>query len=154
MKISELLNERLIKIGLVGAEKEEVFEELLDLLLRERLIGDRRAAHSAILDREKKQSTGIGYGVAIPHGKSGTVKQLCAALGVSKSGVEYESLDEEPVHVVFMLLAEENKPGPHVMALAQIATLFKVPGFIDQLVAAKTAKELYDMVVAEEEKET
>jgi fructose-specific phosphotransferase system IIA component len=153
MKISELLNERLIKIGLVGAEKEEVFEELIDLLLRERLIGDRRAAYSAILEREKKQSTGIGYGVAIPHGKSGTVKQLCAALGISKSGVEYESLDGEPVQVVFMLLAEENKPGPHVMALAQIATLFKVSGFIDRLIAAKTAKELYDVVVAEEEKE-
>ena len=153
MKISELLNERLIKIGLVGTEKEEVFEELIDLLLRERLVTDRRSAYAAIMEREKKQSTGIGRAVAIPHGKSAAVRQLCAALGISKSGIEYESLDGEPVQVVFMLLAEENKPGPHVMALAQIATLFKVPGFIDRLIAAKTAKELYDAVVAEEEKE-
>jgi len=153
MKISELLNERLVKIGLVGTEKEEVFEELIDLLLRERLIGERRAALASIMDREQKQSTGIGRGVAIPHGKSTTVKQLCAALGISKQGIEYDSLDGEPVQVVFLLLAEENKPGPHVMALAQIATLFKVPGFIERLIASKTPKELYDVIIAEEEKE-
>ena len=153
MKISELLNERLIKTDLVSTEKEEVFEELIDLLLRERLISDRRAAYSAILGREKKQSTGIGRGVAIPHGKSPAVKQLCAALGISKPGIEYASLDGEPVQVVFLLLAEEGNPGPHVMALAQIATLFKAEGFIERLIASKTPKELYDAIVAEEEKE-
>ena len=153
MKISELLNERLIKTDLAGTEKEEVFEELIDMLMRERLVTDRRGAYSAIMEREKKQSTGIGRGVAIPHGKAAVVKQLCAALGVSKTGIEYDSLDGEPVQVVFLLLAEENKPGPHVMALAQIATLFKVPGFIEKLTAAKTPKELYDAVIAEEEKE-
>ncbi len=153
MKISELLNERLIKTTLVGAEKEEVFEELIDLLMRERLVTDRRAAYAAIMEREKKQSTGIGRGVAIPHGKSAVVRQLCAALGISKDGIEYDSLDGEPVKVVFLLLAEENKPGPHVMALAQIATLFKSPGFIERLIASTSPKELYDVIVAEEEKE-
>ncbi len=153
MRISELLNERLIKTDLVSTEKEEAFEELIDLLLRERRITDRREALVAIMAREKKQSTGIGRGVAIPHGKSAAVRQLCAALGISKKGIEYDSLDGEPVQVVFLLLAEENKPGPHVMALAQIATLFKVQGFIEKLIAAKTPKELYDTIIAEEEKE-
>ena len=112
MKISELLNQDLIKVGLEGDEKEEVFEELIDLLVRQDRLADRDAARQAILTREEKQSTGIGRGVAIPHGKSGTITQLTAALGISSEGIEYDSLDGEPVRVVFLLLAEEGNPGP------------------------------------------
>jgi fructose-specific phosphotransferase system IIA component len=153
MKISALLNVNVIKTDLEATEKEEAFHELIELLVRERRVTDRDAAMAAIMEREEKQSTGIGFGVAIPHGKSAAVQQLCAAMGISKEGIEYDSLDGEPVHVVFLLLAEEGKPGPHVMALAQIATLFKVSGFIDRLIASKTPRDLYDVILAEEEKE-
>lgn len=153
MKLSELLTENLIKVDLESVEKEEVFEELIDLLVRGKCITDREAARAAILEREAKQSTGIGRGVAIPHGKSATITQLTGALGISKEGIEYESLDGEPAQVIFLLLAEENNPGPHVEALAQIATLFKIPGFIERLVAAETPRELYDIIAAEEERE-
>jgi len=152
MKISELLTEKLIKVNLGSREKEEVFEELIELLVKERRVSDRLAAREAILERERKQSTGIGRGVAVPHGKSSTIPELTAALGISKEGIEYDSLDGEPVYVVFLLLAEENKPGPHVAALAQIASLFKVPGFIERLVAAETAHEIHDIIVSEEAK--
>ncbi|HUV38106.1 MAG TPA: PTS sugar transporter subunit IIA [Planctomycetota bacterium] len=153
MKISELLTPELIKVGLEGDEKEEVFEELIDLLVRQSRIGDRDAARRAILDREGKQSTGIGRGVAIPHGKSSSITRLTGALGTSSDGIEYDSLDGEPVQVVFLLLAETDNPGPHIEALAQIATLFQVPGFIERLVAVESAQELYDIIVAEEERE-
>ncbi len=153
MKISDLLNERQITTRLAGATKEDVIRELIDLLVKEKLVVDARMALKTIMDRERQQSTGIGRGLAIPHGKSGTVKHICAAMGISQNGIDYDSLDGEPVHVVFLLLAEEGKPGEHVMALAQIATLCKVPGFIDRLVASKTPKELYGVIVAEEEKE-
>ncbi|HUU42920.1 MAG TPA: PTS sugar transporter subunit IIA, partial [Planctomycetota bacterium] len=143
----------LIKVGLEGDDKEEVFEELIDLLVRQSRIGDRDAARRAILDREGKQSTGIGRGVAIPHGKSSSITRLTGALGTSSDGIEYDSLDGEPVQVVFLLLAETDNPGPHIEALAQIATLFQVPGFIERLVAVESAQELYDIIVAEEERE-
>jgi fructose PTS system EIIBC or EIIC component len=152
MKISDLLNERLITTKLAGKTKEAVFRELIDLLVKENLVIDPRMALKPIMDRERQQSTGIGRGLAIPHGKTGTVKQICAAMGVTKDGIEYDSLDGEPVHVVFLLLAEEGKPGAHVLALAQIATLFKVPGFIDRLIEARTPRELYNVILAEEEK--
>jgi mannitol/fructose-specific phosphotransferase system IIA component (Ntr-type) len=121
-------------------------------LVKEKRIPDRKAAREAILEREKKQSTGIGNGVAVPHGKSSTVPELTAALGLSREGIEYDSLDGEPVYVVFLLLAEENKPGPHVAALAQIASLFRVPGFIEGLMAAETPRKVYDIIKAEEAK--
>jgi len=153
MKISELLNESLIKVGLESLEKEEVFEELIDLLVRSGRVKDREAARKAIVEREEKQSTGIGRGVAIPHGKTATIMELTGALGIAKEGIEYDSLDGEPVQIVFLLLAEENNPGPHVEALAQIATLFRIPGFIERLIAAETAREVYDTIAAEEERE-
>ena len=153
MKISELLTQGLIKVDLESFEKEEVFEELIDLLVRENRITDRDAARRAIIERENKQSTGIGRGVAIPHGKSPTIRELTGALGISRDGLEYDSLDGEPVHLVFLLLAEDDNPGPHVEALAQVSSLFRIPGFIERLVAAETARELRDIVAAEEERE-
>ena len=136
-------------VGFVGF----FFEELIDLLVRENRITDRDAARRAIIERENKQSTGIGRGVAIPHGKSPTIRELTGALGISRDGLEYDSLDGEPVHLVFMLLAEDDNPGPHVEALAQISSLFRIPGLIERLVAAETARELRDIVAAEEERE-
>ncbi len=153
MKIAELLTENLVKVDLESFEKEEVFEELIDLLVREKRITDRDAARQAIIERENKQSTGIGRGVAIPHGKSVAITQLTGALGISKDGLEYDSLDGEPVHLVFLLLAEDDNPGPHVEALAQISSLFRIPGFIERLIAAGTPRELYDIIAAEESQE-
>lgn len=153
MKISELLTENLVKVDLESFEKEEVFEELIDLLVREKRITDRDAARRAIVERENKQSTGIGRGVAIPHGKCAALTQLTGALGISKGGIEYDSLDGEPVHLVFLLLAEEDNPGPHVEALAQISSLFRIPGFIERLIAAETPRQLCDIIAAEEERE-
>ena len=153
MKIAELLTENLVKVDLESFEKEEVFEELIDLLVREKRITDRDAARQAIIERENKQSTGIGRGVAIPHGKCVAITQLTGALGISKGGLEYDSLDGEPVHLVFLLLAEDDNPGPHVEALAQISSLFRIPGFIERLIAAETPRELYDIIAAEESQE-
>jgi fructose-specific phosphotransferase system IIA component len=153
MKISELLAEDVIKVGLASEEKEEAIEEMIDVLVRAGRAVDRDAAREAIMSREEKQSTGIGRGVAIPHGKSGTVKQLTSALGVSKHGIEFDSLDGEPVQIIFLLLAEANNPGPHIEALAQVARLFQVSGFIEDLIDAGSASEVMDIIIACEERE-
>jgi mannitol/fructose-specific phosphotransferase system IIA component (Ntr-type) len=152
MKISELLTETLIKVGLASRGRDEVFDELIDVLMREKRITNRQAAREAILEREKKQSTGIGNGVAVPHGKSSSVPALAAALGISSKGIEYDSLDGEPVFVVLLLVAEENNPGPHVAALARFAALFRIPGFIESLISADSSRKAYNIIMAEEAK--
>jgi mannitol/fructose-specific phosphotransferase system IIA component (Ntr-type) len=152
MKISELLTVTLIKVGLAGRKRDEVFDELIDVLVKEKRITDRQAAREAILEREKKLSTGIGNGVAVPHGKSSSAPALAAALGISAEGIEYDSLDGEPVFVVLLLVAEENNPGPHVAALARFSALFRIPGFIESLIAAGTSRKVYDIILAEEAK--
>jgi mannitol/fructose-specific phosphotransferase system IIA component (Ntr-type) len=152
MKIAELLTETLIKVGLTGRKRDEVFDELIDVLVKEKRITNRQAALAAVLEREKKLSTGIGNGVAVPHGKSSAAPALAATLGISAEGIEYESLDGEPVFVVLLLVAEENNPGPHVAALARFSALFRIPGFIESLIAADTPRKVYDIIMAEEAK--
>jgi PTS system nitrogen regulatory IIA component len=153
MRIAEFLTADVIKVGLRSTGKEQVINEMIDILVRTGKITDREAALKAIMEREVKQSTGIGRGVAIPHGKSPTITKLTGALGISQDGIEYDSLDGEPVQIVFMLLAEANNPGPHIEALAQVARLFQIPGFIEKLTRCQTVQEVLDVIAAGEEHE-
>lgn len=150
MKISDKLNTSLIKVGLESEEKEEVFEEMVQLFVENDLIQDRDAALQAILEREEKMSTGIARWLAIPHGKIAEAKGLLIAVGISKDGIEYDSLDGEPVYIVIMVFAEEGNPGPHIEALAEISRLFSIPGFTSKMCAAETAQEVLQMIKNEE----
>ena len=141
MILLELLDASSIKIGLESTDKEECFEELIDLLVRAGRIADRERALDAICTREEMCTTGIGNGVGIPHGKDESITQITAAAGTSRGGIEFESKDEKPVHLVFLVLAEANNPGPHLQTLSEIATLLHTPGEYDKLVTAKTAEE-------------
>ncbi|NOZ21841.1 MAG: PTS sugar transporter subunit IIA [Planctomycetes bacterium] len=149
MILLELIEEALVKIDLESKDKEEMFEELLDVLVRAGKIKDRRVALDALWEREEKGSTDIGKGVAIPHAKTDAVDDLVIAVGVSKDGIDYESGQDEPVHVVFLMLATENNPGLHIEALANIATLVETPGLYQKLVGAETAKDVIAILVAE-----
>lgn len=150
MRLSDILTEEVIKVELESEDKEESFAELIELLVREGKISDREAALDAIEKREALGTTGIGKGVAIPHAKEGTVEHLVAALGISREGIEYEAIDDEPVHVVFLVLAELANPGPHVQCLAEIARLLQVPGFYKRLLNATTAKGALEAIKSEE----
>lgn len=149
MILLELIEQSLIKTDLEAADKEELFEELLDVLVQAKKVKDRRKALDALWEREQKGSTDIGKGVAIPHAKTSAVDELVGAIGISKDGIDYESDGDEAVHLVFMMLATENNPGLHIEALANIATLVETPGFCRRLLDAKTSKEVFDIVVAE-----
>ena len=150
MKLSDLLSENVIKVDLESEDKEEVFPELIELLVRTDRINDRAAALNAIETREDMGTTGIGKGIAIPHGKDACVRKLTAALGISRRGIEYDAIDDEPVHVVFMVIAQPDNPGPHVQCLAEIARLLQIPGFYKRLLAASSPKEVLDTIAAEE----
>ena len=150
MKLSELIDENTVQAALESEDKEEVFAELVELLVRAGRITDRDRALQAILIRESVATTGIGNGVAVPHGKDGSVSQLAAAIGLSADGIDYDAADEAPVHVVFLILAEADKPGPHVQCLGEIARLLQVPGFCDRLRQATSAEDALAIIRAEE----
>ena len=150
MRLRDLLDESVVKVDLKSLEKEECFEEMIDLLVRAGRLSDRAGALEAVRQREAQGTTGIGQGVAIPHGKHPSVPALTAALGVSKSGIAFDSIDGAKVHLVFLLLARNDDPGPHVRALAEIARLIQTPGFYRKLAGARSAKEVLDLLDAEE----
>lgn len=150
MKLSELLDESVITAELEGEDKEEVFAELVELLVRAGRLRDRDGALEAILAREDMATTGIGNGIAVPHGKHPSVTALTGALGISTAGIDYDAADGNPVHVVFLVLAQVNNPGPHVQCLGEIARLLMVPGFPDRIRRAETPEQVLDFIRAEE----
>jgi mannitol/fructose-specific phosphotransferase system IIA component (Ntr-type) len=150
MRLRDLLDESVVKTGLESLDKEECFEELVDLLVRAGRLEDRAGALQAIEEREAKGTTGIGGGVAIPHAKHDSIQHLVAALGTSGEGIEFDATDGEPVTVVFLLLAPVDDPGPHVRALAEIARLIQTPGFCRKVTEAAAPAEVLELLEAEE----
>src|SRR5688500_18425087 len=125
MKVLDFLSKDSVVIDLKSQAKREVLSEMCDMLQATGKIPEAPAVLAALITREKLGSTGIGQGVAIPHGKSDVTKNLIGALGISKRGVNFESLDGEPVHVIFLLVAPNDSSGIHLKALARISRLLK-----------------------------
>lgn len=152
MKIMDFLDKKAIKLDLQSAEKEDALKELVDLLAETQEIGDKKSILKALIERESLGSTGIGQGIAIPHGKTDKVSELVAVLGISHKGVNFEALDGEPVYIFFLLVAPKDTAGPHLKALAQISRLLRDSYFCELLKRCKTAEEVYDLIRREEEK--
>jgi len=150
MKLTDILKPDLIKVGLESEEKEEVFEEMVQLFVDAGLLADRDAALQAIIEREAKMSTGVARWLALPHGKIEEAKGLLLALGTTDYGIEYDSLDGEPVYVVLMVFAELGNPGPHIEALAEISRLFSMPGFTARIREAESAEQILSIIKQEE----
>jgi mannitol/fructose-specific phosphotransferase system IIA component (Ntr-type) len=150
MRLRDLLDESVVKVGLECLDKEECFEEMIDILVRAGRVSDRAGALEAVRQREGQGTTGIGQGVAIPHGKHASIPTLTAAVGLSTKGIEFDAIDGVPVRAVFLLLARTDDPGPHVRALAEIARLVQTPGFYRKLAEARSPKDVLDLLDAEE----
>ena len=150
-RLSDFLHPGVVKIHLDAVDKEEAFEELVDLLAQTGGVKDRTGALAALRAREALGTTGIGNGVAIPHHKHESIEKLVAAVGISRGGVEFDAVDGKPARVIFLLLASADHPGPHVQTLAEIAHLVQSPRFVDKLLAAKTPRELLDIIRVEEQ---
>ncbi len=153
MKIMDFLCDRAIVPSLQATDKKGVIEELIDLLIEARKIDpkDRGRMIKSLLDREALGSTGIGQGIGIPHGKLDKVRELVAAFGISQKGVHFDSLDGEPVHLFFLLVAPEDSTGPHLKALARISRLLKDKFFRNTLRKAKTAEEILAIIRREDQ---
>ncbi len=154
MTIMDVLDERAVTTSITSQQKEEVIQELVGLLVKAGSIKERDVNRlvQILLQRESLGSTGIGHGVAIPHGKSDCVTKLVAAFGVSKSGVNFDALDGEPVSLFFLLVAPEDSAGPHLKALARISRLLKDKHFRDSLRAAKDEKTLVKIIREEDDR--
>ncbi|MDR2485393.1 MAG: PTS sugar transporter subunit IIA [Treponema sp.] len=125
MNLKSVLSKETINLHLKGTTKEEIISELLDVLVAADKIQDREAAFTAVMEREAKMSTGMKHGIAIPHGKSATIRDLVACIGISDSPVEFDALDHQPCRIFIMTLSPIEKTGPHLQFLAEISLLFK-----------------------------
>jgi PTS system nitrogen regulatory IIA component len=125
MNLKTVLTKETINLHLKGTVKEEIINELLDVLVAANKIQDRVAAYQAVMDREQKMSTGMKHGIAIPHGKSATIHDLVACIGISDNPVDFNSLDNERCRIFIMTLSPLEKTGPHLQFLAEISLLFK-----------------------------
>lgn len=152
MKITDFLEKKAIKIGFEAVEKENALKELVHLLAGVKDIGDEKNILKILTERENLGSTGIGQGIAIPHGKTEKVTDIVAILAVSQKGVNFEALDGELVYIFFLLVAPKDSAGPHLKALAQISRVLRDTYFCQLLRKCKTAEEVYDLIKREEEK--
>jgi PTS system nitrogen regulatory IIA component len=153
MKITDILAEDLVLPALGGRSKGEVIEELADAVAeRHRGEIDHDKLVQALEDREKLNSTALGEGVAIPHGKLPGLKRVVAAFGRSPGGVDFSSLDGKPTHLFFLLVAPEDSAGAHLKALARISRLLKDESFRQRLLGVTTAADLYRTIREEDDK--
>ena len=150
MKIAEFLKPESIIAALSATSKADVLKELSTSLARSNpTIPDTRLA-SVLEERERLGSTGIGEGVAIPHGKLAGLPNLSASFGVSRAGIDFEAIDGKRTYLFFALVAPENSAGLHLKALARISRLFKNVGFREAILAAQTSEEIYALIARED----
>ncbi|HAA05248.1 MAG TPA: PTS fructose transporter subunit IIA [Syntrophobacteraceae bacterium] len=151
MKILDILPKESIISELRSHSKREVLEELTDALLKQKPQLDRAQVVDVLLERERLGSTGIGDGIAIPHGKIRDLDQLALSFGRSTSGVDFESMDGKPAHFFFLLVAPENCAGIHLRALAKIARFLKNSTIRKRLGAVQTQDEVVAILQEDED---
>jgi mannitol/fructose-specific phosphotransferase system IIA component (Ntr-type) len=149
--LSELLTPERVRVPLQGASKEALLEELVGVLRACGAVSDDDAVLGAVHARERVLSTGVGSGVAIPHGKAESVPALAMAAGVTGGPVEFESLDGEPVRLLFLLVGPDSAAGQHVKALGRISRLVRRDEFRERLLAAASPEEFMAVLAEAEE---
>ncbi|MDT8421597.1 MAG: PTS sugar transporter subunit IIA [Desulfuromonadales bacterium] len=152
MKISELLNPEAVVADLQSRDKGKVLAELTDALLACDESLQREEVIQVLKERERLGSTGIGDGVAIPHGKLKGIPELMLAFGRSRTGVDFDSMDGKPAHLFFLLVAPEESVGVHLKTLARISKLLKDSAIRQKLLDADSQKDLYQIILDEEDK--
>ena len=146
MSLTQILHPTCVKVPLQGTDKYAVITELIDLLDSDGLLQDRDTALDAVFVREKTRSTGIGSGIAIPHGKCKAVKELVMAIGILREPIDFESVDNKPVKIVILLVSAIDQTGPHIQALAKISRLMLDEQFKLSLEQASSAEEVYKLL--------
>lgn len=137
---------------LESSEKRQVLEELVDLLCDAYKLSERNSILEAILKREEQQSTGIGLGLAVPHAKTTVVDRLYVCMGLSRSGIEFDSVDGEKAKIFFLLLSPKDVSGPHIKALTGISRLIKHDDFRKELLDCQKDGDIIKVIRKAEKK--
>jgi len=150
MRLTDILKPQNIQIPLEAKVKTDAIRELVDLLARNGEIADPKKVLDSVLDREATRTTGIGNGLAIPHGKCNGTDHLVMAIGKPATPIDFQAIDGRPVTIIWLLTSPPDKTGPHIHALARISRLMTIDKFRQALAEAKTAQEIYDAIVKQE----
>jgi fructose-specific phosphotransferase system IIA component len=150
MRLIEILKPTNIKIPLTGSTKVEAITELVDMLAANGEISDGKKVLEAVLERESTRTTGIGNGLAIPHGKTPGTPDLRMAIGRPERAIDFQSIDGKPVSLIWLLTSPPEKTGPHIQALARISRLMTIDKFRHALANAKTPEEMFQVIVQQE----
>jgi len=147
MKLTEIFNQQLIISNLKAHDKKGALEELSQIITEQNPSLNKRAVLQVLLERERLGSTGIGDGIALPHGKLAELSNLLISFGRSVDGLDFDSIDEQPAYLFFLLLAPENSAGMHLTALAKISRMLKDGNFRQRLMGAKSREEIYKVIM-------
>ncbi|GAB4372819.1 MAG: PTS sugar transporter subunit IIA [Calditrichia bacterium] len=152
MKLIDVLKPEYIKIPLQGNSKEAVIKELIQILTEQGQCDDPEKVFTAVMDREKIMTTGVGKGVAIPHCKKELCRNFAIAFGIHPQGIDFQSIDNQPAHIFFLLVGPESNPGMHIRLLSRISRLISKNSLRDDLLRCSNAQECYQLLKNEEEK--
>src|SRR5580698_1349798 len=150
MRLTEILKPQNIKVPLVSTAKSDAIGELVQLLADNHEVNDAKKVLDAVLEREATRTTGIGNGLAIPHGKCNGTDHLVMAIGRPATPVDFQAIDGRPVNLIWLLSSPPDKTGPHIHALARISRLMTIDKFRVALAAAKSSQEMYDAIISQE----
>jgi fructose-specific phosphotransferase system IIA component len=151
MKLHELLKKEFVIADLKGNSKEEVINELIDLYKNDNRVTDIEKVRDSVLEREKIMSTGVGKGFAIPHGKTNYVNEILASFGKTKKPIDYQALDGQPVHLVFLLVGKDNMVSTHIKLLSRISRMMNKEDFRNRLLEAGSNEDIVNIFKDEEE---
>lgn len=149
MNPKRILTKDTIVMRLKSDAKDGVIEELIDVLVTAGKVKDRKAALKAVVEREKKMSTGLQNGIAIPHGKTDTIDSLVASIGISPDGIPFESLDGQPARIILLTVSPASRTGPHIQFLADISRVLHSEQTRQRVLEAKTEDEVLDLLSGE-----
>ncbi|MCG3181878.1 MAG: PTS system fructose-specific EIIABC component [Phycisphaerae bacterium] len=150
MVLTEILDPNCILAPMKASDKRGAIEELVAVLADQGKTSDKAKLLQAVMEREATRTTGIGNGLAIPHGKSASVSALVMAIGKPASPIEFEAIDGKPVSLIVLLASPFDQTGPHIQALARISRLMTIESFRDRLIAAESGQALFSIIQRQE----
>ena len=150
MRLTDVLKSELIKIPLAGTTREACIKELIEMLQKEKIISNKNNIYEAVLEREKIMTTGVGNGIAIPHCKHKDSPEFAVCLGIHQAGVDFKSIDQNNVNIIFLLIGPENNPGLHIKLLSRISRLMSNEELRNQLTDSGTNEEAFNIIQEEE----
>jgi len=150
MILTQILQPSCIKAPLQGKDKESAITELVDVLSDSGQLIDRNLVLESVLVREQTRSTGIGSGIAIPHGKCKGVKELVMAIGIVAEAIDFDSIDSKPVSIIILLVSPVDRTGPHIQALARVSRLMLDEDFKNKLASMRSPEAVYELISTRE----